>query len=527
MRKLFPLTFCLLFLFVPASVRAGDPILRPADRVIFIGDSITARGGLQDGTWGWVALINRALKEKDAANKQTLVTLGGSGQTVESWLNIETNSRTAPTFLDLKAFDVQAELGRPADVVVIMLGMNEVGAPRIQDVPESYAKWIGNYRTLIKSVRERTSPRVVILATPTPCTENPESPKNQVLDKMVAELKKMAKEDGCLVAPTRDTAWAILHQGRRERPDFHITDDQIHPNPIGCMAIAAGMLRGLGEEDAAKNVLEKLSAETREKSPQGLSYEVSLTPDQKPSPTLQFRIRAYHSKDKAELDLPEGWKIASTKSSPGETEFTVTGAPDHLINRIGLRAGQQSFTIQIPAPWLVGTGNVGWQGWHGGTFDPQLAKLPTDDVIRTGTGIAEAMAHMELKAGVPVTWKIFVEGINSTGAGDPGALDFSAVTYYLGGEVGYGLRWISSDRDRPVTVKASRIGKPALAVWLNGESVFSNESATSEIKSTLKKGWNLLSFKSNYQAWGWQFAINLKPAEGDNLDDLRYSATPR
>ena len=525
MQKTGLLTFCAFILLTGVSVRAEGPLLRPTDRVIFIGDSITARGGLPDGSWGWVALINKALKEKDPANQQAWITLGGSGQTVGSWLNIEQKSRTAPTFLDLKSFDVQAELGRPADVVVIMLGMNEVGSPAVKDDPESYAKWIENYRGLIKAVRARTNPRVVILATPTPCTEDPDSPKNQVMDKMVGALKKMAGEDGCLLAPTRETAWEVLRQGRRERPDFHITDDQIHPNPTGCMAIAAGMLRGLGEEEAARKVLEKLSAGTQDK--QSLSYEVALGPDQKPGPTLQFRIRAYHSGDKAELDLPDGWKLASMNPSPGETDFSVTGTPDRLINRLGLRAGQKSLTIQIPAPWLVGTGNIGWVGWKAGVFDPTLAKLPTDEVIRTGAGFAEAMPHMELKEGVPVNWKIFVGGINMAGTGNPGAIDFPAVTYFLGGEVGYGLRWISSDRDRPVTVKVSRAGKTPLSVWLNGEGVFSGELPKSEIKSALKKGWNLLSFKSNFQQWGWQFAINLEPGEGDNLDDLRYSVVPR
>ena len=503
------------------------------DRIVFIGDSITGQGG-NGGDRGWVGLIGSALREQNPASKQTLVALGGSGQTVGGWLNVERKSRTAPAFLDVKAFDVQAELNQHADVVVIMLGMNDVLSPGLRDVPDGYQKWIASYRSLIAALRERTTPRVMAVATPTPCTEDPLSPKNLVMDKMVEALKKLAGEEKCVVLPTRATAWEVLEEGRRVKPDAHITADQVHPNNFGHLAIAAGMLRGLEKEAAANLLLAQVTAAYRgmEGGPT-LSCEVALAPRNQAAGGIQFRINAYHSSAKAELELPEGWTLADVKAGAHESVFVVNAIPDRLVNRVVLRGGDETREILIPAPWLVGTGNIGWTGWKSGVFDREAGKLPSDEVLRTGDGLAGAMAKMELKPGVPVVWKQYAGGINYGGAGAPGAIDFAGITYFMGGEVGYGLRWIQSDRERKVVIKISKLGfagSPFLETWLNGETVYAGDCAKArgqEFPMTLKAGWNLLSFKSNFQQWQWQIAIDLQAVAGDTLDGLRYSSIPR
>ncbi len=500
---------------------------------MFAGDSITGQGG-NGGPNGWVGLIGGALKEQNPANHQILVPLGGSGQTVGGWINVERKSRTAPAFLDVKAFDVQAELNQHADVVVVMLGMNDVLAPSMKDAPDAYQKWIASYRTLIAALRERTTPRIVALATPTPCTEDALSPKNQVMDKMVDEMKKMATEEKCVVLPTRATAWEVLGQGRRVKPDAHVTGDQVHPNDLGHLAIAAGMLRGLGEDAAAKSLLDRVATKLRGTgNGSTLSYEVALVPQQRTDAGIQFRIQAYHSTDKVKLELPEGWTVKDMKAGQGETVFVVNAAPDRLVNHVVLRGGNDTREILIPAPWLVGTGNIGWTGWKLGVFDREAAKLPSDEVVRTGKGLADAMAKMELKPGVPVAWQQYAGGVNYGGAGASGAIDFAGVTYFGGGEVGYGLRWIKSDRERPVVVKIAKLGfagTPYLETWLNGDTVYAGDPGKAkgqDFPMKLKAGWNLLSFKSDFAQWQWQFAIDLQAATGDNLDGLRFSSIPR
>lgn len=532
MNRFIPLWLCVFLVWTGAA--CAESLIRPEDRIVFIGDSITGQGGNGKHN-GWVGMIGIALKETDPAHRQTLVALGGSGQTVGGWVNVERKSRTASTFLDVKAFDVQAELNQHADVVVIMLGMNDVLAPRQKDDEESYRKWIEEYRTLISALRERTTPRLIALATPTPCTEDPASPKNAVMDTMIVQLAKLAAEEKCTLLPTRDTTWEVHAMGRRLKPDFHFTSDQVHPGGAGHLAIAAGMLRGLGEPKAADLLLKRAEADVRKSlGASALSYEVSLPIYTKPGDALQFEIRAYHGGGRAELTTPEGWAIRETRVGRDETIFVVAAPNEYpLISRLTLKSGSDTRGIAIPAPWLVGTGNLGWKGWVSGVFNPEIGRLSSDESVRTGKNFTHAMNVIELTPTKLVGWKPYVGGVNYGGGGAPGAVDFAAVTYFMGGEVGYGLRWIHSDRERPVKIKAGRTGFAGvshLELWLNGSSVYMGDPLKAkgrEFPVRLNAGWNLLSFKSNFQQWQWQFSIDMEAVEGDTLEALRYSIVPR
>ena len=518
------------------SALQAASLIQPGDRIVFVGDSITGQGG-NGGAGGWVGLIGSGLKNQNPESHQVLVALGGSGQTVGGWTNVERKSRTAPTFLDVKTFDLQVELGQHADVVVIMLGMNDVLSPSMAGTPESIQKWSDNYRLLINALRERTTPRLVALATPTPCTEDPVGPKNVVMDKMVEALTKLAAEEKCIVLPTRALSWEILDQGRRLKPDFHFVGDQVHPNPYGHAAIAAGMLKGFGEVAASTATVEKALASLKAQAgADALSYQWSLPPQMPAADgSLRFQLNVYHPTGQVKAEFPEGWssKETAAKTGSGETVFLVTAKLDRLVNRVVLRAGSVTREATIPAPWLVGSGNIGRVGWKANVYDREAGKLPADEAVRTGVGFAEAMPQVELKPGVPLVWKPFVSSVNYGGNGAPGAVDFAGITFFSGGEVGYGLRWIQSDKEREVTVKIAKLGfagSPYLEVWSNGETVFTGDSAKArgqDFKTTLKAGWNLISFKSNFSQWQWQFSIDLEPAAGDSLDALRYSIVPR
>ncbi len=510
-------------------------LIGPEDRIVFIGDSITGQGG-NGGPNGWVGLIGGALRDVDAANRQTLIALGGSGQTVGGWVGVERKSRTAPTFLDVKAFDLQQELGRPADVVIIMLGMNDVLSPQQEDSDAGYEKWIASYRTLIGALRERTTPRLIALATPTPCTEDASSPKNGVMDRMVERLSKLAMEEKCALLPAREASWEMLAMGRRVLPTFHITTDEVHPNPFGHLAIAIGMLRGLGEPTAA-DLLVKRSVEQAQKlkGVTSLSHEITLVgPSDETDGTVRFRITAYGGGTAASLDMPEVWKVISKEQRDGgATVFVVAGRPDRLVNRLTLRGAGQSQEITFPAPWRLAAGNLRTKGWNRGVFEPENGRLDADDVVRTGADFVKRSAWLEFAPGVPVQWKTFVGGVNYGGNGAPGVVDFAAVHYFRLGETGYGLRWVRSDKERVVTARVRRTGFAGvshLELWVNGETVLIGDPAAKAVKHeaavTLKAGWNLISFKSNFWQWQWQFAVDLEPLPGDALDDLRFSIVP-
>lgn len=220
--------------------------------MVFVGDSITGQGGNHPN--GWVAQIGKALKKQNAKNRQVLIPLGGSGQTVGSWRNVEKKSRGKSVILDVKKYDLQKELSQDADVLVIMLGVNDVHHGPLKDSAKRIDQWKRDYRELIAALRERISPRVIALATPTPYTEDPQSPKNKTMEIMVENLQAIASDEKCLVLPVRETAWEIRDEGRKRRLDFRISGDGIHPNGYGHQAIAAGMLKGLGQEKAAESI---------------------------------------------------------------------------------------------------------------------------------------------------------------------------------------------------------------------------------------------------------------------------------
>ena len=231
----------------------SENVIQDKDRIVFIGDSITGQGVLGGGN-AWVALIGEGIALARPQVRLTLIGLGGSGAT---WQNFEKRSRNGPLALDVKTTDVGKTLNAGAELAVFMLGMNDVLAPALNGETSGFENWIHRYQELIETIQNRSNPRVIALATVTPCTENPASPKNLAIQEMNKRLAILAREKGYLLLPTNKISYEILNAGRKHKPDFHITRDFVHPNKVGHLAIAAGMLRGLGEEKAATLLLAK------------------------------------------------------------------------------------------------------------------------------------------------------------------------------------------------------------------------------------------------------------------------------
>ena len=246
--RIFQLSLAVAATFVASNCRAQTPAtsaIHDGDRVVFVGDSITGQGRNAEG--GWARLIEETLRQTHAAQPPILVSLGGSGQGAESWRGVEERSRNQNFKLDVPDVDVRDELRKPADVLVIMLGTNDVLSPYITDTPEGYDKWTANYRALIGALRERLHPRVVGLATIPLVTEDPNSPKNRAIAALNGRLTQIAVDEKALLLPVNASLWQTLQNGRALKPNFHVTGDFVHPNDAGHIAIAQGMLRGLGE----------------------------------------------------------------------------------------------------------------------------------------------------------------------------------------------------------------------------------------------------------------------------------------
>lgn len=527
MKLLHPLFLCLAAVFSAAAAFAAPsaaPLLRPADRIVFVGDSITGQGAN-----GWTRLLAEALREEYPDSKYSMVSLGGSGHGVGSWINVEKRSREQSFVLDIKGVDVREELGRPADVVVCMLGMNDVLFPHVKETPEEIERWAGRYRELIRALRERTRPRVFALATPTLCTEDLASPKNRVMDALIARMNTLAAEEGCVVLPTNQTMRELLAEGRAARADFHVTSDFVHPNGAGHVAIAAGMLRGLGEDRLAEALLGKHRASLK-KEP--ISYQLErIAPVDLATANERFRLRVFDNTGASgaasvRLTLPEGWRQLPPAEGQPASVFVIEGVPDRLSQRVRIELNGQVAHAEIPAPWLIGVARQNAAGWSPKGFDPAQRIPAADAWFSKGERFGVAS---EVEAGQPLEWHRHIASINYGGGATPGAIDFAAITFFQNFDLAYGVRWIYSPVERPATLQLERLGFVSggyLVVWMNGEQIHSAALASipkADLPVTLKAGWNALVFRShNYQVQ-WQFALHLTC---DGAEDLRVAASP-
>lgn len=240
-----------LSIYLCIAACAAEPALRDGNaRVVFVGDSITGQGGGWQGT-GYVFKMREALSAVYPGAKPDLIPLGGSGMGVGAWLGLAKDAEKQKRDLDVKGVEVAAALAQPADVMVVMLGMNDVLAPYVSDTDASLDQWAVHYRELVGILSARLKPKVIALATITPQTEDPGTPKNQVMARMNQRITALAAELNAPVLPTNATYWDVLGQGRKTQADFSLAEDRIHPNGAGHLAVAIGMLDGLGEQKAA------------------------------------------------------------------------------------------------------------------------------------------------------------------------------------------------------------------------------------------------------------------------------------
>ena len=123
--------------------------------------------------------------------------------TVGAWQNTEKTSRETERELDIPGVKVKATLDGGADVLIVMLGMNDIISPAVSERPADIAAWADRYRALLAALRERLHPRVVGLATITLATEDSQLPKNRLgthFNELLAASMRAAS--GCLLLLT-------------------------------------------------------------------------------------------------------------------------------------------------------------------------------------------------------------------------------------------------------------------------------------------------------------------------------------
>ena len=530
--------------FAQTMLRAETPV-HDKDRIVFCGDSITGLGG-NGGANGWIGLISEGLNLAHPADTHTLTALGQSGAQLAGWQNTEKKSRDEAVYLDVKGVDVKATLDGGAEVVVIMLGMNDLLRPAVKDAPADFDAWAMHYRELTEAIKARTHPRVIALATITPCTEDLGSPRNRVEGELNTRLAAVAKDENAIILPTHEAMVEFLAMGRSYKPDFHVTIDFVHPNPAGHLAIAVGMLRGLGENDAARQLLNKHASLLRPSDAELPALSYTLAP-QAGSPDEAARHFTVHYQWTAPASstadpvvtptVPEGWKVSPTTTTGAKGDFQVSGPLDHLVNKITLDAKAGNLAkraeVDIPAGWRMAWGNSHSLGWTpNSVYDPAKDQLPLDQLLLQDVTYKTPATF---PTGETPPWEFYLASINFGGGGKPGCIDMAAVTYAKPGELVYGARWVYSDKDRPVDVTMKLQawgGNISLTTWINDANFYAgkllNEPGHQVVReSKLHRGWNRLLFKSTFMTWLWTFSIDLTGKPGDNLADLRYATAPR
>ena len=527
-----------------AQVTPRESVIRNNDRIVFVGDSITGQGA-KGGKGAWIAMIGEGLGLVHPDLKVTLVGLGGSGSTVGAWQGFEKRSRAEPLALDVKETDVGKTLDAGAEIVVVMLGMNDVLSPSLKNDPADFDAWIAHYAELIEALRARSHPRVVALATITPCTEDPQSPKNQVMAELNRRIAKLAAEKQFPVLPTNEAMYDIQTLGRSFQPFFHVTGDFVHPNAAGHLAIAAGMLRGLGEEAASARLRDQHAAlwrPTAGKFPT-LSYTLSRNGGSPDDESQHFVVRYQWTAEGSGQSpvvrpiVPNGWKSTPESITGARGQFEFTGPLDHSANAITLTGavnggekGEQ--VITIPAGWRIATGGGNGLGWvQNTTYDPDKDRQPLDESLAKGEGLTQPVPF---PVGDPGLWTLYVPGNDYTGLNRSGSVDMAAVVFFRHHQQAYGARWIHSEKDRPVTLPISSqsfAGTYSLGVWLNGKPAYEGKLMGEPGHKvspgvTLQRGWNLLVFKTTFIQWQWQFSIDVAGQDGDDLSDLRYVTRP-
>jgi lysophospholipase L1-like esterase len=520
----------------------AESVVHDKDRIIFCGDSITAQGG---GSNGWVGLIGEGLAIAHPSGGQTLTSLGASGATVSAWQNIEKKSQVQAVLVDRPQPDVKATLDGGAEILVIMLGMNDLLSPGVKDTPADLDAWAVRYRSLIDALKLRVHPRVIALATITPCTEGLDSPKNRVEAELNTRLAALATAENAIVLSTHEAVVELLEKGRSYRPDFHVLRDYVHPAAVGHLAIAVGMLRGLGEADAAQQLMDKHSALflPNPASLPTLSYTLTARPGSPDDAKAHFTVHYQWTPSVSSTadpvvtpTAPDGWEIVPPSLTAAKGDFEVSGPLDHLENKIVLDASsgdvKRQAEIDIPAAWRIATGMGKLLGWTSNSiYDPTKDVEPLDQALMQDSAWLSPIASLP---GGSAPWQSYIASPDFTGRGLPGSIDMAAVTFFTYRGLAYGARWIYSDKDRPVDVTVSMqafAGMFGLKVWLNDDIVYQGKPVAEPGKKhttegKLHRGWNRLWFKSSFLQWLWQFSIDVAGKPGDDLGDVRYATTP-
>jgi len=193
-------------------------MLQKGDRLICLGDSITAAKD------GYVDIVRNMITAAYPDRKIEVLNAGVSGNKVTEML---------------ERVDSDVLARKPAWVTV-SVGINDVwhgekGVP-LQEFFTKLDQLVGKLTTA--GVR-------VILFTTTVIGEDLSNESNVTLKKYKVVIQEVAKKYKASVVPMNAAFAAAIERGRKADPEFKLTTDGVHPNPVGHTLMALTLLKTL------------------------------------------------------------------------------------------------------------------------------------------------------------------------------------------------------------------------------------------------------------------------------------------
>jgi lysophospholipase L1-like esterase len=208
--------------FAICTVAVGAPILKPGDKMVFLGDSITEQRIYTRFVMDYFAL------RYPGANI-TFRNAGWGGDTSPGGLN-----RLQRDVLSLKP-----------TIVSICFGMNDAGyGPFKQDVYDRYMTGMQGLVTELKKAGVK-----VVLLTPG-CVDSDNNSDlngyNDTLSRFAKGIVDLATKENLPVYNIHTLMFDAQTKAKKDDPNFTMIPDSVHPNDRGHILMAYGLLKALG-----------------------------------------------------------------------------------------------------------------------------------------------------------------------------------------------------------------------------------------------------------------------------------------
>lgn len=211
-------------LAMPAGVTA-QVRLKPGDRIVTLGDSITQNGGYQ-------AFMHKVLDRYYPELKAEIINAGISG-----------NKST-----DMAARLQRDVIDRNPSIVTISCGVNDVWHSYLMKPPkgvdlETYTRLMTQ---MVRQLRTSTKAEILLL-TPTVIYEDLRAAQNLKLEPYVESVRQIARQEKAVLVDLNELFNLTLRSTQiGGSPEFHPTSDGVHMKLAGNFLIGAAILRALG-----------------------------------------------------------------------------------------------------------------------------------------------------------------------------------------------------------------------------------------------------------------------------------------